>query len=388
LLDRPYISDFLIDTIRANRFPVLRTPYSERFGLDAGLLLDDAAAVEHLQGTRRPRIYATSENAIGWITEHLDFTGLPAKIHLFKDKGEFRRLTRHMYPDFFFTEASLAELSTLSLADLPRPFIVKPAVGFFSMGVHKVTDESEWAETIAAIVAEMQRTAGLYPPEVLDATTFIIEECVEGTEYAFDAYANSQGEPAILNILKHIFSSESDVSDRVYSTSAEIIAENLERFERFVAQVIELAGLRDFPMHIEVRVDDAGNVFPIEINPMRFGGWCTTPDLTYQAYGFNPYEYYFADTSPDWKKLLIGQEGRLFSIVVLSNATGIDAGTIERFDYERVLRDFEKPLDLRKIDYREYPVFGFLFTETSENNRRELDRILASDLSEYVQITK
>jgi hypothetical protein len=388
LLDRPYISDFLIDTIGANRFPVLRTPYAEGFGLDAGLLLDDAAAVQHVQAATPARIYSTSENAIGWIARHLGFTGLPEQIALFKDKGQFRRLTQPMYPDFSFVETPLRELTTLSIERLPRPFVIKPAIGFFSMGVHKVADDSEWPQTVAAIETEMQSVRGLYPPEVLDATTFLIEACIEGDEYAFDAYADSQGRPVILSILKHIFSSAADVSDRVYSTSTQIVAENLARFERFLAGIIDLAGLRNFPMHVEVRVDAAGRVFPIEINPMRFGGWCTTPDLMYHAYGFNAYEHYFADRAPDWEHLLERPDGRLFSIIVLGNSTGLPAAQIAEFDYDQLLGDFEKPLDLRRIDYREYPVFGFLFAETSEAHLAEIEAILQSDLKKYVRVAR
>jgi len=43
-------------------------------------------------------------------------------------------------------------------------------------------------------------------------------------------------------------------------------------------------------------------------------------------------------------------------------------------------------LELRKIDFNKYPVFGFLFTETREDNFEELKRILDSDLSEFITV--
>jgi hypothetical protein len=49
-----------------------------------------------------------------------------------------------------------------------------------------------------------------------------------------------------------------------------------------------------------------------------------------------------------------------------------------------LLSRFEHPLELRKIDYKEYPVFGFLFAETSQANFGELERILRSDLKEFI----
>jgi hypothetical protein len=49
---------------------------------------------------------------------------------------------------------------------------------------------------------------------------------------------------------------------------------------------------------------------------MRFGGWCTTADTTAMAYGFNPYLYYYLQEKPDWDKILPGNEGKLFSLIV------------------------------------------------------------------------
>ncbi|RKX82624.1 MAG: ATP-grasp domain-containing protein, partial [Spirochaetes bacterium] len=75
---------------------------------------------------------------------------------------------------------------------------------------------------------------------------------------------------------------------------------------------------------------------------------------------------------------------KLYSIVVLDNSTGVAVSDIRGFDYEGLLARFRKPLELRRIDFREYPVFGFLFTETDEDNFTELKEILESDLSEFI----
>ena len=46
------------------------------------------------------------------------------------------------------------------------------------------------------------------------------------------------------------------------------------------------------------------------------------------------------------------------------------------------MRDFA--LELRKIDVPELPLFGIIFAETDERHRNELDRILKSDLTEFL----
>ncbi len=387
LIDKPYISDFLKTTVEKNNFPVVKTEIAEKFGFSKGPnVITEEGAIQQAKSSNSARFYTTSENSIGWVAKHLAFTNLPRTIDLFKDKVKFRTLIKPMYPDFYFREVQLDELDNLLVEKIPLPFIIKPSVGFFSMGVHKITDLKEWEQIKEAIVSEILSAQGLYPTEVLNTTSFIIEQCIEGEEFAIDAYFDATGEPVILNIYKHIFSSREDVSDRVYISSKEIIESNIEQFTQFLKDIGRLAEVENFPVHVEIRRDSSGSVLPIEINPMRFGGWCTTADMTYFAYGINPYEHYFSQRRPDWTKVLKNKEGKIYSIVVLDNSTGIEGNQITAFDYELLLSNFEKPLELRRIDYKEYPVFGFLFTETKEENFSELIRILKSDLKEFITV--
>ena len=69
---------------------------------------------------------------------------------------------------------------------------------------------------------------------------------------------------------------------------------------------------------------------------------------------------------------------------MLDNSTGLKVDKIKSFDYQKLQEQFEKPLEIREIDFREYPLFGFVFTETREDNFQELASILRSDLSEFV----
>lgn len=384
-IDKPYVSDFFKATVRDNAIPVVNTASAKEITLyDGTILIQEETAVELVRTQENARIYTTSENAIGWIAEHLPFTDLPAKIKLFKDKVAFRELTRPLFPDFYFKAVHVDALQAVSFDELPLPFIIKPAIGFFSMGVYKVASRTEWMVTIDAISAEMAQVKNLYPEEVLGTGMFIIEHCIEGEEFAVDAYFDAAGEPVVLNILRHTFASEADVSDRVYTTSKAIIEGNLAEFTAFIGEIGRLAAVKNFPVHVELRRGGDGVLLPIEVNPMRFGGWCTTADITFFAYGFNPYIAYYKQKKPDWDALLADKAGKLFSIIVLDNSTGLAADAIASFDYDKLMTGFERPLILRKIDYHQYPVFGFLFVETREDNFAELRNILVSDLREFV----
>ena len=386
LIDNPYVSEFLKDTIRSHGLPVVKTEVAQEHGFTHGLhVLEEQDAIAQARGKAMPAFYTNSENAIGWIAKHLAFTELPNKIDLFKNKMKFRELIKCLYPDFFFCEVRLDQLETLSTADLPLPCIIKPSVGFFSMGVYRVETPQEWPQVIPAIQAEMISLKDLYPTEVLDTTSFIIEEVIEGDEFAFDAYFNAQGKPVILNILHHVFSHEADVSDRVYLSSKQVIQDNLADFTSFLTQIGQLSGVTNLPVHVEIRRNEHGNLQPIEINPLRFGGWCTTADMAYFAYGFNPYVYCLNQLEPDWDTLLKDKDDLLYSLIVLNNGTGVKGQDIESFDYDRLLSTFKKPLELRKSDFKRHPHFGFLFAETQADDIREIEAILKSDLNEFIQ---
>ncbi len=385
LIDAPYVSDFLKTTIREHDLPVVGTKAAAAFGFDAGpQVISEDEAVARVRAAVHPRLYTNSENAIGWIARHLAFTDLPEKIDLFKDKLRFRRLTQALYPDFFFREVRREDLDDLDATTLPAPFIIKPAVGFFSMGVYKVADAAAWPETLAAIHAEMDALRGLYPPEVMDAASFIIEQNIAGEEYAFDAWFDGAGRPHIAGVYKHLFSSDADTSDRVYVTSRAIVEANLARFTDFLAEIGRLTGVQDFPLHTEVRITPDGDLLPIEINPMRFGGWCTTADMTAYAYGLNPYVAYLHEQPPDWPALLADKGDEVYAMIVLDNSAGVPGADIAAFDYQRVAAGFDHVLDVRAIDWRAWPVFGFLFVRSSGEDAPELRRILASDLREFV----
>jgi len=384
-VDKPYVSDFLKATIKDHNIPVVHTPAIDDINLHDGTrILSPDEAITLANRPDAPPIYMNSENAIGWLAQHSIFAPLSAQITLFKNKIKFRELTQTLYPDFVFKAVAINDIADLDYDTLPCPFIIKPAIGFFSMGVYRVTNREDWTKTQAAILKEMEEVKNLYPAQVMDSGMFIIEQCIEGEEYAVDAYFDADGTPVILGILKHAFSSDDDVSDRVYMSSKSIIEDNIADFTKFLADIGKLSGVTKFPVHVELRKDANGTILPIEVNPMRFGGWCTTADLTAKAYGFNPYTMYFNQEKPDWDKALAGKDGKLYCLIVLDNSTGIDTKDIQSFDYDAMLAGFEKPLELRKIDFSTYPVFGFVMTETRTNNYAELQTILNSDLSEFV----
>jgi len=382
LLDKPYVSQFLKDTITKYNFSTLDTGDVIENGEIA--LISSEEIIQKFKNEPNSRLYTNSENSINWVSTHLAFTKLPEYINLFKNKVEFRKLIKSIYPDFFFKEVSLEELDQIKLEELPMPFIIKPSVGFLSLGVHKVTNKDDWTFVKQEIGQEFTDAKSLFPIEVVNASSFIIEEVITGNEFAFDAYFDENGEAVVLGISQHLFASEKDVSDRVYFTSKELIQTYLPQFTQFVESLGKRVDIKNFPVHIEVRVDNQGKLVPIEVNPMRFGGWCTTADLTHLATSLNPYHCFLNNIKPDWNQILNEMNDEIYSLIILDNSTGISSDNIAQFDYKKLLKQFSNPLELRKIDFNTYPIFGMLFTKSEKSNFREVEEILVSNLREFI----
>lgn len=385
LLDKPFVSDFLQKTLEKNGYPVINTnAWKELVSSGSFRLISEEDAVLMKKQDDNVLIYSNSENAIAWIEKHLPFSSLPEQIRGFKNKIVFRQKIQEMYPGYFFKGIPFADLESLDIETIPVPFVIKPAVGFFSMGVYKVENREEWPETLRRIQKEINGYRKVYPQEVINLSDFIIEEVIDGDEFAIDCYFDQQGNPVILNIMQHVFASGKDVSDRLYFTSKKIMQHYLEKMTTFLGELNQRTGVRNFPAHIEVRVTPAGEVIPIEVNPMRFGGWCSSPDMAWYAFGINEYEFFFNQQKPDWETILKNRGEEVFAIVILDNSTGIDGEDIAAFDYRKLLSDFSHPLDIRKTDFKKYPLFGMLFCKATDENAPEIRKILRSDLREYV----
>ncbi len=385
IIDKPYISDFLLTTIKENNFPVIDTKTAREMVGAADLnWISEADARATFQKEPFTKLYTNSENAIAWIERNLTSTDIPRQCEIFKNKIKFRELIQDHYPNYYFQGVKYADLKTINPETLPFPLVIKPAVGFFSIAVNKVDTIEEWPETLTKIETDINKMGHLYPEEVVDVDDFIIEAIIDGEEYAVDCYFDETGDPVILNILHHIFSSGKDVSDRIYSTSREILERHYSGIWNFLKMIARKTNLKNFPAHVEVRVDERGKIRPIEVNPMRFGGWCTTADLTGFGYGFNSYQYFTEGKKPNWSDIFQTRAEKKYSIVILDNNSGIAADDIAHFDYEKLRQDFSAPLDLRKVDFRLQPFFGILFVETDKISEQELNHILKSDLKKYI----
>ncbi len=399
ILDKPYVSKYLEDTALKNGYPVLKNAPADDLELNQDLnFYCEGYAVNQIKESKNPLIYCNSENAIDWIAKNLEFTDIPRQIALCKDKFEFRKLISKIYPDFYFKEISLDEIEMLEASSLKFPLVLKPKVGFLSFGVYPVYNEADWKNVVKIIRADIKKYEKIFPKSVVNTSSFIIEEMIEGDEFAVDVYFDTAGAPVILNIYKHPFVSKDDVSDRLYYTSKKIIKEYLERFTKLFEKIGAAMGLKNFPCHIELRADEKAAI-PIEINPMRFAGWCLC-DLAHYAFNINPYVYYFEQKRPCWDEILSKMDDGLYCFTIGDNQ-GIE--NIKDVDYDAYadflttpdavasisgIQDSKTPrgelFELRKIDYKNFPIFALVFIKLP--NESAVFKILKADFGKYIKV--
>ena len=383
ILEQPYVSEYMVETILNHDWPVLDNDAIENSGIEDGAfkLWSSEKAANNYMMQEFPLIYANSENAISWVLENLPKSNLSEYIKLFKDKIAFREMIKDLYPDFYFTTVDYEDLKYMNKDEIKFPVVVKPSVGFLSLGVRTVWSQDDWDNTIGLVNRDMARAKTMYPQEVVNSSKFIIEELIEGEEFAIDLYYDRNGDPVILNIFQHMFSDKNDVRDRLYIMSAGIMVKYMAKFYQLASNIGKLKNVKNFPAHIEVRVKEDGTIIPIEVNPMRFAGWCTT-DVSRYAWGINVYECFNNQICPDWNEILSNAGRDFYYFAMAEVPSNVSRAEIRTFDYNGFLANFSNVLELRRINYKIHPLFAVIFGSTPD--KEELKRIVTVKTESYI----
>ena len=129
-----------------------------------------------------------------------------------------RVLLRPLVQDYYYRRLDYAHMQALPFDELRTPYILKPAVGFFSLGVYRINNADDWQAAKAAIAEESSRWSEQYPQSVVDGDDWLLEEYIEGDEFAVDVYLDQNGRAVICNNLHHAFVSADDGRDASSTT--------------------------------------------------------------------------------------------------------------------------------------------------------------------------
>lgn len=380
ILDKPYVSQLLSQTLSTLQIPTVK---SGEIRIPLEKSLNFVTKDELHEQLRNPNlsILCNSEYSVAAIYPFLGETAIVKQIDLFKNKAKFRQQLKKLFPSFFFRECSYAEIFSLPVESLSFPLVIKPAKGFRSVGVYLVEGLEQWKSMLTQLQQDIRAAKEIYPETVVSANTFILEEWIQGDEYAIDAYYNENGEPVVLNVFKRMFAHEADTSDRIYYTGKSVLIEALAKAEAFMKRMGEEIPLKNFPMHFEVRISKNGQLIPIEVNPLRFAGLCTT-DLGAHACGVNVYEFFFQQKKPDWNAIISYMDDSIFSFLCAELPLSIEGKSIESVHDRKFGKNFSNLLDYRLIPYEEYPTFSVVFYQSP--SLQENEHLLKLDLEQYL----
>ena len=377
ILEKPYVSELLIDTIVQNDWPVLDNQVIKNSEIEDGAfdrIPSDYAKNFYLK-QEFPLIYSNSEFAQNWVLKNLPKSNLSDYIRLFKNKIAFREFLKPIYPNFYYKKISIEELKKMDASEIPYPIIIKPTNGFQNIGTYRINNLTELHSIIPKLEQDVHY---LTKDKNVQTTDFIIEEYVEGEEYAIDAYFDRDGEAVILNIFQHPIIDKFTVSDRICLTSANIIIKYLAKFSMLLRNIGSLKNIKNLPIHMEVRIKEDGSIIPIEINPMRFANWCAS-DIAKYAWGINVYECFINQNMPDWNTILSNAKNEVFYYSIVEKPIGIN---IKEFNYNKWLSNYSNILEVRRIDYSNNPIFALIFGIA--NNKDEIIKILSLKINDYI----
>lgn len=377
ILEKPFVSDLMVETLEKNAIPVLKNEMSEQRIANGKILSDNEFSEEY---KKIGKLYTVSENALGWIYEHIENKHFLDSISIVKDKSAFRRICRDIYPDFFFKELNINEMKQLNTDSIVFPCVIKPSVGFLSKGVFVVNNPEEYQKVVDILLNEFSKAGNDFPEFVVGKSRFLIEEYIHGEEYAVDAYYDENEKPVILNIFHHKFMNESDTSDRLYLTNKGLFDLYEEPFTRFLTNINSTLHLTNFPMHIEFRYDGQKAV-PIEINPLRFTGFCLN-ELQVFVSGNHPMLSFLKGRHISKEEMWKGKENLTYAFTVLEMPSDVEG---KRFNEEKFRKDFHGVIDVRRVPDRSSGVAATVFLEIETADILDLDPIMSLDMHNYVQ---
>ena len=158
-------------------------------------------------------------------------------------------------------------------AEAPLPCVVKPLSLSASRGVIRADDADEF------VVAFERLRALLADPAVADECMgtddrVLIEGYIPGEEVSVEGLL-TDGELEVLAI----FDKPDPLvgpyfEETIYVTPSRLPAERQEEVRRTAARAAQALGLRDGPLHAEVRINDEG-VWPVDIAARSIGGLCS-----------------------------------------------------------------------------------------------------------------
>lgn len=319
------------------------------------------------------RVAITTEAAMPEVVRRLDADRRDA-IETLKDKAAFRLALTDLYPELDVRSVTLDELPALEIADGAR-HVVKPARGVFGTAVHEVDARTDLAALRDRIAREVARGAEILSASALAGDRLVVEEYIEGEEYALDAVFTMDGEPIIVGAYRHPMPRNPAYLHVVYHAGAQVLKDVHDEGLAFYEHLGRTLDLHGMAMHGEFRLNPAGRLVPIEVNAMRVGGMGLGNMLHHTA-GITAFRHFRAETSPDWSR--VRDDDHLHVFLIAYNGATVDTAT-HRPDWHALRQHIDEVVLEVPFDHRRQLAFGVLY---ARQRPERLDDLLAIEFDD------
>jgi hypothetical protein len=338
---------------------------------------DDLKDEPSLRFKQGEKIIISTETVLDEVLQRLDDPEKQGLISTLKNKVECRRMLTVLFPDFFFKEIAIPDLATLELDPAERYF-VKPIKGYWGSAAYPLDNTTDRKALTDEITRQLQIRTNIFSDQVVAKDRLIVEEFIDGDEYAVDMFFNDDGKPVITNICYHPLPKKMEYLHVVYYTSHDVFHRLYDNMIGFFTELNKTLHARNIPIHGEFKLHKE-KLTPVELNPLRFGsdGFA---DLSYHAFGFNPFLCFAQNRAPDWENLWKGRESKVYAFYLGYNGTDLDTSKY-RPDFRNFRRLFSHILADTAMNYQSTLAFSVMYIE--ENSLDRINELLEIEFNEY-----
>jgi hypothetical protein len=323
------------------------------------------------------KVCVTSEYSLETIIDRID----PARknaIEILKDKFKFRENLAEIYPDYKYRFVKVNDIINLKIE---KKSVIKPKRGCFGTSVRIIEPDTNFEILSAELKAELIKNGKVYSDYTLSKEDFIVEQYIEGEEYAVDMFYNSTGEPCIVNLYHHPMPENEAYLHMAYNSSKAVFDKIYTKVKFFLTEINQILKVANFVMHVEVKVCN-DEIFPVEINTMRFGGM-GLGNLVFYSFDVNPYTCFINDCEPDWENMWKGKEKDVYTFFIAYNGAKRSMNNYKP-NYGKLKQLFTNILHEQPFDYTKQLAFGIYFLKETEENITKLLKIEFDDFFEEI----
>jgi hypothetical protein len=182
------------------------------------------------------------------------------------------------------------EIKTSEKVPFENSFVIKPLLGFESIGVEKIMNNYQYHKALQRTASVLERLKKINVdyfednPDEIAATSILAEDFIEGEEYSIEMFVDKNG-PHCLGICEKSKMHPPYFEEITYCIPANITSANYETLAQAGEDITRLLGIHSGEAHLEVILSPKG-VKLLDVG-LRIGGGGITHALLENSFGIN-----------------------------------------------------------------------------------------------------